>query len=55
MSEIKLEDYEYLTDKIRATFPKIEDKDIKKIIDIVTDTCMYCFDSPSGCQCWNDE
>lgn len=25
------------------------------IIESIDDTCNYCWDSPTGCNCWNDE
>ena len=28
---------------------------IEAVLQIVENTCTHCWDSDSGCQCWNDE
>ncbi|MEK6828512.1 MAG: hypothetical protein AABY15_00065 [Nanoarchaeota archaeon] len=57
--EISLEqaksDYSYLFNKIKNEVPGLNDAQIRKIINIVTDTCKSCMNADAGCQCWNDE
>lgn len=30
------------------------ENDIKDFIDVVNNTCMYCYNRDDSCQCWND-
>ena len=33
----------------------ISEMHIADVIQTINDTCHHCWDSESGCQCWNDE
>ena len=33
----------------------LSESQIASLIGIIETTCNECWDSPSGCQCWNDE
>jgi hypothetical protein len=28
---------------------------VADVLEIISSTCQHCYDSESGCQCWNDD
>lgn len=54
LSEIELE-YPYLVEKLKLEVPSMNDKQIRKVINVFLNTCNSCHNAESGCSCWNDE
>lgn len=54
IDEIK-EFYGSLFDTYKEYFPDATDETLATMVSIATGVCPYCYDSPTGCHCWNDE
>lgn len=55
LNKAELRNYKWLVDGIKNRLPELTEEQIIKILEIILDTCRFCFDDYSGCQCWNDE
>ncbi len=55
LNKAELGDYKWLVDGIKNRLPELTEEQIIKVLEIVLDTCSYCLDDYSRCQCWNDE
>jgi len=49
------EQYSHIWDGLTMVLPKMSDEEKRRAIEVVANTCKHCYQSPSGCHCWNDD
>lgn len=49
------EQYSHIWDGLTMVLPDMTDEEKRRAIEVVANTCKYCYQNPSRCQCWNDE
>jgi len=54
IEEAKIE-YPRLWSEMTIVLPNLSDEEKRRAIEVVANTCKYCYNSESGCQCWNDD
>jgi hypothetical protein len=54
MDEIKL-NYPYLVGRLQDEVPSMNEKQMRKSINVFLSLCNTCHNAESGCHCWNDE
>ena len=47
--------YPHLWSEMSIVLPNLSDEEKRRVIEVVANTCKYCYESPLGCQCWNDK
>jgi hypothetical protein len=48
-------DYSRIWNEMSIIVPNLSDEEKRRVIEIVSNTCKYCYKEESGCQCWNDD
>lgn len=54
MDEAK-KDYPYIWDNLDKVLPDLGNEEKRRIIEVVVNTCRYCYESPAGCSCHRDD
>jgi hypothetical protein len=47
--------YTLLWDRLGALLPNLTNEEKRRTVEIVANTCHYCWKNEAGCHCWDDE